>query len=406
MLNNDDDAREVDDGDDDICRDNDGVNDGGDDDDEDDDEDDDDNSDDDDGYDPLFEEETEGAIAGDDWEIAGLVLAFAGLGPIWEANGLHERYSVEHDLFRQCTSLEVASRVYDGGGPGSGGTFYVIVPDDEKAAIQELRDITARLIRANMDEVRGYRRAAILEEALRDAVHAAQMAAEALAAKYMAEVRRCALAFVAPMVGDAPPDPLISKIETGPWLKGVGSPVPDDATKACWLTVNEGIADFEVELFFRRIELQDELWIRHELGSGRVAWSPSADSVELSCARLVTAWMLNVGTWFYLNDFHGAKLVDAETLNDLYGAIQDHYRRERDAEKEQNGHAEIVMAAHRLGLLPRPSGEQRGRWQAQCAGRNHHLEIVPANGRFYCGYCKVGGNAAELEELVRSRRNA
>jgi hypothetical protein len=66
--------------------------------------------------------------------------------------------------------------------------------------------------------------------------------------------------------------------------------------------------------------------------------------------------------------------------------------------------AEIVTKAAHLGLSPKPSNLSGGTWIAFCPEKRHPLELRPKRNRFYCGYCRVGGDIDKLNEIAAQRK--
>ena len=62
--------------------------------------------------------------SGDDCEIEGLVMEWAGLTDPWEESGLGERHSFWKDVLWPCASVKIKTREWEGGGPGLSGTWY------------------------------------------------------------------------------------------------------------------------------------------------------------------------------------------------------------------------------------------------------------------------------------------
>ena len=66
--------------------------------------------------------------------------------------------------------------------------------------------------------------------------------------------------------------------------------------------------------------------------------------------------------------------------------------------------AENVTKAAHFGLSPKASSLSVRTWIARCPGTKHPLELQPKRNRFYCGYCRVGGDIDKLNEIAAQRK--
>lgn len=208
------------------------------------------------------------------------------------------------------------------------------------------------------------------------------------------------------------------------WLKQSDNrlTVPDDAELACLQEINLGAVDVIPEaLFFRRQDGQDELWsagLTHDapgkpreeqLASayqqGRVAWAGSqgtrATGAEILFRALTAARHGHVWPVGYLE----GPLITASAHQRVVGELEAENERNRQ-EAQAQAEAPIIVLARQLGLRPETAGKSPSAWYADCPGKTHRLMVSSSANEFGCGYCRVKGGTAELEALVKQRKEA
>jgi hypothetical protein len=188
---------------------------------------------------------------------------------------------------------------------------------------------------------------------------------------------------------------------------------------------NLGVAEIEEAAFFRRTATQDELWIVAGLdlvlgnpagrpiafadvglstvcNIGLAVAAPKVMTPPAACARLLEALIRARVGFAWPGTFIAAGIVAKPVFNNLTRRIE----RELDenARKAQHKETEIIEAARKLGLAPRPAGADPDAWQATCPETNHFLEINAATNFFWCGWCKRKGSLKELQAFAKERR--
>ena len=218
-------------------------------------------------------------------------------------------------------------------------------------------------------------------------------------------------------------------IHDDPYLSEDGSKrkLPNDAIFACAYHLNIGI-DIAVEAaFLRRTKKTDELWIvagcdpevimeiagkpgvrqealRHRglLGMGRAFVAKREGEESGACAELLGLLFFARFGLYRPEKFLVAGIIDEATYYRVKGQVErevdENRRKAREAETE------IIEAARRLGLCPRPTGLDSRFWWANCPGKNHPLEIKAEDNLFFCGYCRRKGSVEELRALVEERQ--
>ena len=171
----------------------------------------------------------------------------------------------------------------------------------------------------------------------------------------------------------------------------------------CILVVDNTFDEFEVEICCQRADGVDRAystskdldWLRAE----RPSESTLAYSAETLLFRIIAGCLYYVGEPVDVR----AGLLSKEHVEAIISSV----RLEMDEIKRENGvwqEAEIVTKAAQLGLLPNASKLHVGTWIARCPGTNHTLQMQPKRNLFYCGYCRVGGGIAELDEFAAQRK--
>lgn len=64
--------------------------------------------------------------SGDDYEIEGKVIEWAGLTSQWEESGLGERYSFWKEVLGLCPSVRIKTQEWEGGGPSLSDTWFTV----------------------------------------------------------------------------------------------------------------------------------------------------------------------------------------------------------------------------------------------------------------------------------------
>jgi hypothetical protein len=171
----------------------------------------------------------------------------------------------------------------------------------------------------------------------------------------------------------------------------------------CVLVVDNTFAEFEVEICCQRTDGVDRAfstdkdlgWLRAE----RPSESTLAYSAETLFFSIIWSCLYHVGEPV---DVRGG-LLSKEHVEAIISSV----RLEMAEIKKENGvwrETEIVTKAAQLGLSPMASNLGVGTWIARCPGTNHTLQMQPKRNLFYCGYCRVGGGIAELDEFTAQRK--
>ena len=171
----------------------------------------------------------------------------------------------------------------------------------------------------------------------------------------------------------------------------------------CILVVDNTFDEFEVEICCQRTDgvdrafatSKDLVWLRAE----RPSESTLCYSVETLLFNIIWNCLYYVGEPVDVR----AGLLTKEHVEAIISSV----RLEMEEIKKENEvwrEAEIVTKAARLGLSPMASSLGVGTWIARCPGTNHTLQMQPKRNLFYCGYCRVGGGIAELDEFTAQRK--
>jgi hypothetical protein len=178
---------------------------------------------------------------------------------------------------------------------------------------------------------------------------------------------------------------------------------PSPAQIVCTLVVDTMFDEFEVEIRCQRVggidcafaTSQDLDWLRVE----RPSESTLAYSAETLLFDIVWRCL------YYFGEPVDARpgLLSKEHVEAIIRGV----RLEMDETKKENEvwrRTKIVTTAAEVGLLPAASTLGAGIWIARCPGTSHTLQMQPRRNLFYCGYCKVGGGADELDKFAAQRR--
>ena len=131
----------------------------------------------------------------------------------------------------------------------------------------------------------------------------------------------------------------------------------------------------------------------------RPSKSTLVDSAETLLFHIIWSCLHDVGEPVNVR----AGLLRKEHVEAIISSV----RLEMEETKRANAvwrQAEIVAKAVQLGLSPKASTLDVGTWIARCPGTNHTLQMQPKRNLFYCGYCRVGGDMAELDEFAAQRK--
>jgi hypothetical protein len=167
----------------------------------------------------------------------------------------------------------------------------------------------------------------------------------------------------------------------------------------CILMVDNTFDEFEVEICCQRTNGVDRAfatdkdldWLRDE----RPSESTLAYSAETLLFGIVARCLYYVGEPVDVR----AGLLSKKHVWAIIRSV----RREMKEIKKENEvwrEAEIVTKARQLGLSPQASSLSERTWVAYCPGTKHPLELQPKRNRFYCGYCRVGGDIDKLNEIA------
>jgi hypothetical protein len=172
----------------------------------------------------------------------------------------------------------------------------------------------------------------------------------------------------------------------------------------CTLVVDNTFDEFDVEIRCQRAGGIDRAfttdkdldWLRAE----RPSESTLACSAETLLFSIIASCLYHVGEPVDVR----AGLLSKKHVDAIVSSV----RLEMDEIKKANEvwrEAEIVTKAAQVGLAPKPSNLDVGTWVARCPGTNHTLQMQPRRNLFYCGYCRVGGGADELDEFAAQRKD-
>lgn len=76
--------------------------------------------------------------SGDDCEIVGKVVEWAGLSERWEENDLYCRRDFWEEVLMECDNVLITSKTWEGGGPGLSGVWFSVRSMDAKALRKEI----------------------------------------------------------------------------------------------------------------------------------------------------------------------------------------------------------------------------------------------------------------------------
>lgn len=196
-----------------------------------------------------------------------------------------------------------------------------------------------------------------------------------------------------------------------PWGHGrryAGEPPPDARHVGSW-NVYVFVDSFDEQLLLQRTDRQDVLWTRSHFAARCVAGAPRSGSEHEAAIRLIDALLRAVVGFQQPRAPYIGGLLTATELASIVDAIEAEWTRNgATAELAQEADESLVIAiARRLGLDPRPSGRDAITWTATCpASANHGFDISAPADRFYCGYCRRGGGAADLKAFFDEVRGA
>ena len=180
---------------------------------------------------------------------------------------------------------------------------------------------------------------------------------------------------------------------------------PSPPEMVCTLVVDAVIAEIEVEICCQRTNGVDRAfatdkdldWLRDE----RPSESTLANSVETLLFSIIARCLYYLGEPVDVR----AGLLSKKHLWAIIRSVRGEMK-EIKKENEVWREAEIVTKARQLGLSPQASSLSERTWIAYCPGTKHPLELLPKRNRFYCGYCRVGGDIDKLNEIAAGRKSA
>jgi hypothetical protein len=174
----------------------------------------------------------------------------------------------------------------------------------------------------------------------------------------------------------------------------------------CTLVVDAVIDEIEVEICCQRTDGVDRVFstvFRRSEGwlcAERPSESTLADSVETLLFSIIARCFCYLGEPVDVR----AGLLSKKHLWAIIRSV----RGEMEEIKKENEvwrEAEIVTKARQLGLSPQASSLSERTWVAYCPGTKHPLELLPKRNRFYCGYCRFGGDIDKLNEIAAGRKS-
>jgi hypothetical protein len=200
--------------------------------------------------------------------------------------------------------------------------------------------------------------------------------------------------------------------------------LPDFLDLACEYDTNVYIDDIRTWLFFERTGLFDVLYERTEYDGapagdgepdegGHIVYAkvaaiapPQGTKAEAALRMLGPVWRSQSGA-SWPSRYVAGDLVSQASYERILQELDDEWKALRAAAERHRG-SELVRAAAELRLDPEPTGKSPEGWYLNCPTRRpHRAAATPKDGKWGCGYCRIGGGVGELrEEVARWRRAA
>jgi hypothetical protein len=182
-----------------------------------------------------------------------------------------------------------------------------------------------------------------------------------------------------------------------PWCRDHQGDLPLSGHRIGAWSLYVGIDHIAEELFLVRTETDDSLWVRSALNRGCVAGASVKGSE--AATQLVDA-LVHARLPFAapVPPYLPGLLTTYELANLVEAVIAEQQRNVAAAEAAQHSdEAPIITLSRKLGLDPRPTGQNDRDWIADCPRRKHSMMISPGSNQFGCGYCRRGGGVADLQ---------
>ena len=197
--------------------------------------------------------------------------------------------------------------------------------------------------------------------------------------------------------------------------------IPDDAFFACAYTVFMNPIDMGESVFYRRTNVNDELWIaafdvevnddykNMNLSDSKIfddfgcAVSTPIDGDTSKACKTILAHLFRSRVGFnWPSNFIKWGMIGKEEFDGIILSLKNELDDYANQAKEVK--SAIVDTAEQLGLHPEPTGEGPYRWRASCPGTNHAIWIDTAKDIFGCPWCRRKGGSDELIAFVKYRR--
>lgn len=205
------------------------------------------------------------------------------------------------------------------------------------------------------------------------------------------------------------------------------SQIPADACFACAYGLWVQVDSFVEAAYFRRTEVEDELWV----GTTKVLLTGNYDLETVSAEDFSPDKLVNVqrvcclpkqgdqfaaclsllGSHFraeigfaWPEEFLVAGIIDQGSFDSLVAEIKQELE-ENERQARLLTDAPILAAARDLGLPPQPTGRSSTGWYMSCPGRNHVLLLDAESNTFTCPRCKRKGGIEELKAFVQERKS-
>jgi len=351
-------------------------------------------------------------------ELGWTIICWANLSDIWHERGLAEHCNAIDDLAYDCPAIVISDISDEDYIPEEDEfdeddifeTYYEAYTDDPAAALRELRDGTARLLRKYREvlkEIREVRQEERQVAAARaKAVHKKQVEDATITDEMRDHIVEIVDEVYDQLVVERKPSSGIEAnvFEFGSWDKKYPEWTSEGATRVCTSDVASAWDYLDHECQFQRKNLMDLLWVRVEhVGSRVITLTRDADPHD-NCVRLFLAMLLSLIGIGWPMELDGCKLVPKVRLELAMSELDTRLRQRLKGNEEKYSTAEIVETARSLGLDPSPVTGSESAWESRCPGTNHSIHISPKSNSFGCGYCRVKGGPEELVAFAKRRK--
>jgi hypothetical protein len=117
--------------------------------------------------------------SGDDYEIVGNVIAWAGLSERWSENNLCDRHDFWREVLMECDNVVVKSKNWEGGGPGLSDVWFIVRSMNAKELRKEIAHWFDLMVERDKVELEQAKLLAEAKEAAKEATRKAKKKARA-----------------------------------------------------------------------------------------------------------------------------------------------------------------------------------------------------------------------------------